>query len=759
MTEPILAIDFGTTTSAAIVVAGGKEDLIEEPSGHGRTWPSSVSLDGDRLVAGTAAENRKRRHAQLYRAEIKPELAEDRQVRLGDRDFPVTELITAILAAIRTEAERVAGREVRRAVITVPASYRPHDRRRALMLQAAADAGLAPVELLTEPVAAALAPATGTPIPPGSLLVVYDYGGGTFDTALVRVTAGGNEVLGYAALDSGYGGRDIDRELSAEVERDAGPSLAEHTRTERGRLILGDAVTALKHQLSDAEAADDDYGTTDIVLTASRKQLDVLAAPFLSRTLECVRSMLDACHVSRDDVTAVLMVGGVTRMPVVRETVARELDRPTRDAKSPELAVVQGAARFAAAAGTRFAVPQRQRTAERPLRWQIPGGSAELLDWLVAKGDRFDAGQPLGRVRLRNGAVWELRADDAPGLVGLLHARRDAAVFSGDWLVTAEAVAATARLAAEPSVTVGHAPSVSAIAVSPDGRWLATAGDEAVRVWDAQDGTAMRRGPTTLRTVGLAAAVLLGAPGLAASAAESRSPFYAASSPVLAMAYSPDGASLAIGCQDGSARVLSAYTGTEKMSLACGSPVTGASFSHDGAYLATSSDSLFLWDLTTREPRVLRSGTAAAVCTSPVASLVAAAYPADRRSRIIDAVGRVITTTACDSPVGFVAFSADGAWFASGRDADAVGVWDAHSGEAIASLPHVLVRSAAFSPDGLSCATVGDDGYARLWNITTADELGRVHHDAPVTAAAFSPDGRQLCTAGIDGTARLWPIQ
>jgi molecular chaperone DnaK (HSP70) len=183
MTEPILAIDFGTTTSAAIVVAGGKEDLIEEPSGHGRTWPSSVSLDGDRLVAGTAAENRKRRHAQLYRAEIKPELAEDRQVRLGDRDFPVTELITAILAAIRTEAERVAGREVRRAVITVPASYRPHDRRRALMLQAAADAGLAPVELLTEPVAAALAPATGTPIPPGSLLVVYDYGGGTFDTA------------------------------------------------------------------------------------------------------------------------------------------------------------------------------------------------------------------------------------------------------------------------------------------------------------------------------------------------------------------------------------------------------------------------------------------------------------------------------------------------------------------------------------------------------------------------------------------------
>ena len=756
MTEPILAIDFGTTTSAAIVVAGGKEDLIEEPSGHGRTWPSSVSLDGDRLVAGTAAENRKRRHAQLYRAEIKPELAEDRQVRLGDRDFPVTELITAILAAIRTEAERVAGREVRRAVITVPASYRPHDRRRALMLQAAADAGLAPVELLTEPVAAALAPATGTPIPPGSLLVVYDYGGGTFDTALVRVTAGGNEVLGYAALDSGYGGRDIDRELSAEVERDAGPSLAEHTRTERGRLILGDAVTALKHQLSDADAADDDYGTTDIVLTASRKQLDVLAAPFLSRTLECVRSMLDACHVSPDDVTAILMVGGVTRMPVVRETIARDLDRPTRNAKSPELAVVQGAARFAAAAGTRFAVPQRPRTTERPLRWQIPGGSAELLDWLVAKGDRFDAGQPLGRVRLRNGAIWELRADDAPGLVGLLHARRDAAVFSGDWLVTAEAVAATARLAAEPSVTVSHGQAVNAIAVSPDGKWLATAGDDkAVRVWGAQDGTARRTVQGMTHDQGSRSASLW----LRGVAAESRPYFYAASSPVLAMAYSPDGKSLAIGCQDGSAEVLNADTGTQKLSLACGSPVTGVSFTHDGAGLATSGDSLHLWDLTTREPRVLRSGTVAAVCASPVASLLAAAYPADRRSRIIDASGRVVTATECDSPAGFVAFSSDGAWFASGRDADAVGVWDAHSGEDIASLPHVRVRSAAFSSDGMSCATAGDDGYARLWSIAAADELGRVHHDAPVTAVAFSPDGKQLGTAGTDGTARLWPIQ
>ena len=623
------------------------------------------------------------------------------------------------------------------------------------MLQAAADAGLAPVELLTEPVAAALAPATGTPIPPGSLLVVYDYGGGTFDTALVRVTASGNEVLGYAALDSGYGGRDIDRELSAEVERDAGPSLAEHTRTERGRLVLGDAVTALKHQLSDAEAADDDYGTTDIVLTASRKQLDVLAAPFLSRTLECVRSMLDACHVSLDDVTAVLMVGGVTRMPVVRETVARELNRPTRNATSPQLAVVQGAARFAAAAGSRFAVPQRPRTTERPLRWQIPGGSAELLDWLVAKGDRFEAGQPLGRVRLRNGALWELRADDAPGLVGSLHARRDATVFSGDWLVTAETVAATARLAAEPSVTVGHTQSVNAIAVSPDGKWLATVGDDkAVRVWDAQDGTAMRTVQDRVREqAGRMAAMWLARPVV-----ESRQYFYAVNSPVLAIAYSPDGKFLAIGCQDGSAQVLYAYSGTQKMSLACGSPVTGVSFTRNGARLATSSDSLHLWDLTTREPRVLRSGTVAAVCASPVASLLAAAYPADRRSRIIDASGRVVTTAECDNPAGFVVFSPDGAWFASGRDADAVGIWDARSGEAIASLPHVLVRCAAFSSDGLSCATGGDDGYARLWNISTADELGRVHHDAPVAAVSFSPDGRQFCAAGTDGTVLAYSV-
>jgi molecular chaperone DnaK (HSP70) len=216
MPEPILAVDFGTSTSAAILVTDAGEQLITERSGTGQTWPSAVCLDGTELRVGTEADNLKRVRADKYRAQFKLELGREAAVDLGGHEFTVQALVTAVLTAIKAAAERAAGEPVTRVVLTVPGSYEEGDVRRALMVDAATEAGFDVVELLPEPVAAALAPVAGPPVPGNSLILVYDLGGGTFDTALIRIGRLSNEVLRYAAIDHGSGGRDIDSAHAAE---------------------------------------------------------------------------------------------------------------------------------------------------------------------------------------------------------------------------------------------------------------------------------------------------------------------------------------------------------------------------------------------------------------------------------------------------------------------------------------------------------------------------------------------------------------
>jgi WD40 repeat protein len=768
MPEPdyILAIDFGTTTSAAILVGGATDELIEEPSGHGRTWPSTVSWDGDKLVVGTTADKRKRRHAGTYRAEFKQELGRDAPIRLGERSFAITVLITELLMAMKGEAERIAGGSIDRAVLTIPASYHPEDCRRDLMIEAGTAAGFRLVELLTEPVAAALAPAAGRPITPGTLLLVCDFGGGTFDTALVQVHADGNEVLGYRALDTGHGGRDIDDALSAILVDSAGPEVVTEIASDRGRLLLKDAARGIKHDLSNDESADADFGSTDIELSATRKELNTLTRPLLRGAMECVRLLLDACSVSLDDVDCVLTVGGVSRMPIVQETVGT-LGRPLREAKVPELAVVQGAARFAARAANRVAYPVRQRVDERPLRWRIPdGGSATLLEWLVSAGDSFTAGQVLAHVRI-GGAIWDLRADDTAGRITGLHARRGAAIFDRVWLATAETVDATVRDDPEPVLAVeisGRA--ITALAFSPDGDSFVGTLDEGV----GKDKTRSAPAPSSLQTLVRNLDVLAEA---IAPTSESRAvrwvtkPGYASCitqcwfKGSLAVAYSRDGRLIATGGTKGKATIADTR-GNEQATFECGTPVTGVSFGPDGKRLATASECLHVWDIEAGTATMLRAGAVADVRFSPADDLVMAAYPADGVARVMDArrgrVATVRTEVECRNSTGFVAVSPDGARFAAGRDENAVGVWDTVRGDLVASLPHVSVRAAAFSKDGITCATGSADGYALLWNIATGEELARVEHGDKVNAVAFSPDGKFLGTAGADGKARIWRV-
>jgi actin-like ATPase involved in cell morphogenesis len=721
MTEPILAIDFGTSTSAAILVTGAAEEFVGEPTGGGLTWPSAVCLDGDELHVGAEAENRKRRLAKRYRAEFKLELGREDAIDLGGRSFPVSALISAVLAEIKKSAERAAGETVARTALTIPASYGSHDTRRALMIDAAAEAGFDVVELLPEPVAAALAPVAGAPFAVGSLILVYDFGGGTFDTALVRVGQRDNEVLGHAAIDHGSGGRDIDSALYEKLLKAAGKPLADLITADRARLELITRTEELKRRLTKSAAAEDSIGDDDILLAATRQQLEDLAAPVIERTIDCIRAMLAGTGTAVGDVSEVLLVGGAAQMPVVERAVKAALGRPVRMARAPQLAVVQGAARFAASAATRFAAPQPRRLTETPLRWRIPGESATLLRWRVAKDEAFATGQPLADVRLAGGAIWELRAG-RPGRLQARHALEGATVLSGDWLVTS-GDAATSPLALFRATLTDD---VNCVAFSPDGRSFATGDDSGyVTLFDAHSDEGVRK----LRYD---------------------------SSRVYAVAYSPDGTQLAAGSRRRAVDLWEVSSGRHLAQLDCHGTVRGVSFHPAGGRLAIADNGVRIHGLTDGSETVISEVSSNAVQFAPDGSRLAAGQ-ADDKARVWDMPGGDVAAELEHlSAVYCVAFSPDGSRVATGGTDGFAAVWDARTWAKVLSVSHDndTVQAIAFSPDGALLATAGGSE-CRLWDAETGDEVARVEHDS-VYGLAFSPDGRRMAAAGWDDTATMW---
>ncbi|WP_238014857.1 Hsp70 family protein [Dactylosporangium sp. AC04546] len=440
--EAVLVVDFGTSASSAAVVIGGEVRLIKEPASGLYSWPSAVCRDGDGLVVGSAANARKRAVPTAYRTEFKRDLGQAAPVPLGDREYAPRELVAALLRQFGALAEQQAERPVRRLLLTVPASHGPGDPRAADLVAAGEAAGFAEVELLAEPVAAGLGPLTGSAFGAGDLVLVYDFGGGTFDAALIRHAGGdGHEVLGHAALDD-CGGRDVDALLAAHL-RDTGgeeftaavvpPGLTGDAAL-RARLHLADFVRGLKHQLSEADRVEDYPSPAAPPAVLDRVAFERLVRPLLDRTVECCEALLDRCGVGAADLTAVLLVGGTTRMPAVADRLTARLARPLRRPEDPDLAVVRGAA---TRAGTvRTVAADRPRPARTPLSWAVPTGGGRLVRWLVEVDGRYAAGAPLALVRAADGTLWRLTAPDRAGTVLAHHADPGGPVADGDWLVT-----------------------------------------------------------------------------------------------------------------------------------------------------------------------------------------------------------------------------------------------------------------------------------------------------------------------------------
>ncbi|MBL8648534.1 molecular chaperone DnaK [Sphingosinicella xenopeptidilytica] len=368
----VIGIDLGTTNSCVAVMEGSKPKVIENAEGA-RTTPSMVAFtkDGERLVgqpakrqAVTNPDNTvfavKRLIGRRFDDPVtKKDMAlvpyhivkggnGDAWVKAGGEDYSPSQVSAFILQKMKETAESYLGETVTQAVITVPAYF--NDAQRQATKDAGKIAGLEVLRIINEPTAAALA--YGLEKNDGKTIAVYDLGGGTFDVSILEIGDGVFEVKSTNG-DTFLGGEDFDAKivdsLAEGFKKDEGIDL----RSDRLALQrLKEAAEKAKIELSSAQATEvnlpfitaDQNGPKHLVKTITRADLEKLVGDLVARTLEPCRKALKDAGLDKDKIDEVVLVGGMTRMPLVREEVKKFFGKEPHTGVNPDEVVAMGAA-------------------------------------------------------------------------------------------------------------------------------------------------------------------------------------------------------------------------------------------------------------------------------------------------------------------------------------------------------------------------------------------------------------------------------
>jgi Fe-S protein assembly chaperone HscA len=366
-----VGIDLGTTYSLVAYVDKTTNRPKCIPGPYGSTLcPSVVSLDADgSVIVGEPARRRlltqpgrtiysvKRlmgrgpsdvtQELKIFPFQIDPGSENVIRVRLGDRVFTPPEISAFILRELKSWAEQYFGEAVDKAVITVPAYF--NDAQRQATKDAGRLAGLEVLRLVNEPTAAALA--YGLHEKQRGLVAVYDFGGGTFDISVLKLisTDQGDiyQVLSTSG-DTHLGGDDIDNELQRvareEILAQFGVDIAAQPAAVQE---LRKALIAAKHELSAADRADVNFTLADGRIyrrTITREEYDRLIGPVVARTMVPVKQALADAHMKPEKMEEVVLVGGSTRVPLVRHVVEEHFGRTPHTELNPDEVVALGAA-------------------------------------------------------------------------------------------------------------------------------------------------------------------------------------------------------------------------------------------------------------------------------------------------------------------------------------------------------------------------------------------------------------------------------
>lgn len=341
----VVGIDLGTTHSAVAIVEHSQPRLLNLKD-HGPLLPSLLSIGEDTFLVGKVGKETLSSTKRLMGRGLEdpvlsqfPEVLKGDPVRLKLGEYALTpvEVASHILSTLKSQVEDTCQAPLEGAVITVPAYF--DEAARVATKQAAALAGIRILRLLNEPTAAALA--YGLEAGAEGIYAIYDFGGGTFDLSLLKLQDRVFQVLATGG-DLTLGGDDIDRALAVHLQKlsslrgsiGAVPIQGQEEMERIASLAMTNKARKIKEHLSQVEIYEE----------ISRQDLNELARPFVERTLMITKQVMRDARLSPHEIKGVVLVGGMTRMPLVRKSVKDLFQKEPLHDIDPDHAVALGAA-------------------------------------------------------------------------------------------------------------------------------------------------------------------------------------------------------------------------------------------------------------------------------------------------------------------------------------------------------------------------------------------------------------------------------
>jgi len=368
----ILGIDLGTTFSAMAVMEGGEAKIIDNKEGA-RTTPSVVAISktGERLIGVVAkrqqitnskntiysvkrligrrfTDTEVQRDKKLLAYEIKESSDGGVDIKIGEKWYKPAEISAMVLQKLKIDAEERLGEKIEEAIITCPAYF--DDSQRKATMVAGEIAGFKVRRVINEPTAAALA--YGLNKKKNEQVLIYDFGGGTFDVSILDIGEGTFEVKATGG-DTHLGGDDIDQKimdwLVSEFKKDQGIDLSKDQlalqrlkeTSEKAKVELS---TTLETEINIPFVTSDANGPKHLNYKFSRSKLEELVKEYIDRSIEKVKQTLKEGNFKPEDIEEIVLVGGQTRMPAIQEAVKKFFNKEPNKSINPDEVVALGAA-------------------------------------------------------------------------------------------------------------------------------------------------------------------------------------------------------------------------------------------------------------------------------------------------------------------------------------------------------------------------------------------------------------------------------